>query len=74
MGCGFTRDSDDELVVQDQTFTNTSWEFVPSSTAPAPDADYLVFGAWLKKPGAATGIGYSAAIASGSSLFDITHR
>ena len=69
MGCGFTRDSDDELVVQ--ATDNTTWAFVPSSTAPAPDADYLVFGAWLKKPGAATGIGYSAAIASGSSLFDI---
>ena len=48
----------------------TSWLFVPAAaTRPVPDADYLVYGAWLDKPDSQVGTSYAAAVGHGSDPF-----
>ena len=64
--CRFTRDTDtNELLMQGV------WQFVPAGDPVAiADADYLIYGAWLKKPDSTVGTGYSAGLGTGSDLFD----
>jgi hypothetical protein len=61
--CEFGRDDDGDLTVDGE------WSFVPSDSAPDPDTDYHVYGAWLKKPDSTAGTGYSAALGTGNDLF-----
>ena len=66
-GCSFTRNADGELVIG----ALTAILFVPEAeTLILADGDYLVFGAWLKKPDSVSGTGVAAAIAAGNDLFD----
>ena len=61
------RENADDEVIADGT-----WQFVPGATTiTLADTDYLVFGAWLKRPDSAVGTGASAAISAGSDLFDV---
>ena len=65
--CEFTRNDDDELLVG----AVTALLFVPDGpTRSVADADYLVYGAWLKKPDSAVGTAIAAALGAGSNLFD----
>lgn len=62
--CGFGLD-DGDLTVTDGVFA-----FRPNEDAiGAPDADYLVYGAWLTKPDSAVGSGDSAGLGTGNNLF-----
>ena len=62
--CNTERNADGHLLL------TGVWSFAPSTPATAaPDGDYIVFGAWLKKPDSAVGSGLAAAISSGSDLF-----
>ena len=64
--CTLVENADGEVIA------DGTWQFVPGATTIAfADADYLVFGAWLKKPDSAVGTGASAAISAGSDLFDV---
>jgi hypothetical protein len=63
--CEFGRDDDGDLTVDGE------WSFVPSDSAPDPDTDYHVYGAWLKKPDSTAGTGYSAALGTGNDLFTV---
>ena len=64
-GCSLVKNADGEV------FVNGTWQFVPSADPVAiADSNYHVYGAWLKKPDSTVGTGVSAAIASGSDLFD----
>ena len=63
--CTFGRNADKEVIA------DGTWQFVPGATTiTLADTDYLVFGAWLKRPDSAVGTGASAAISAGSDLFD----
>jgi hypothetical protein len=47
------------------------WTFSPAGPGiSVVDGDYLIYGAWLKRPDSALGTGASAGISSGSNLFD----
>ena len=47
------------------------WQFVPSAAnVSIADSDFLVFGAWLKRPESQVGVGYSAGISSTSMPYD----
>jgi hypothetical protein len=47
------------------------WTFSPAGpTRYVADGDYLIYGAWLKRPDSALGTGASAGISAGSNLFD----
>ena len=68
-GCSLVKNADGEV------FANGMWQFVPAADPVGiADSDYHVYGAWLKKPDSTVGTGVSAAIASGSDLFDADSR
>jgi hypothetical protein len=77
-GCNAYVNGDDELILGGFTEAGASdgavdgrWAFSPSvSTRDTVDSDYLIYGAWLKRPDSALGTGASAAISAGSNLFD----
>jgi hypothetical protein len=64
--CSLTRDADtSELLMLGV------WQFVPESDPVSiADSDYLIYGAWLKKPDSTVGTGASAGLGVGSDLFD----
>ena len=63
--CSLAENADGEVLA------GGMWQFVPASaTVFLADTDYLIYGAWLKKPDTQVGVGASAAISAGSMLFD----
>ena len=67
-GCNFELNSEDELQMAGL------WQFTTSGDPVAiPDGDYLVYGAWLKRPDSAVGSAVAAAISSGSDPFTATN-
>ena len=65
--CQFTRNDDGELLIG----AATAFLFVPDGAMRyQADADYLIYGAWLKKPDSAVGTGISAGLGAASNLFD----
>ena len=77
--CGIYLNPDGEVILGNRTITGGNrqpaavgtWTFSPTSKAVSvADDDYLIYGAWLKKPDSAVGTGSAAAIAAGSDLYD----
>ena len=61
-----------QAVTNDLLLGGARWDFIPSAaTRSVADADYLVYGGWLKRPDSAVGTAISAGLGTGSDPFTV---